>query len=197
MKTLAVIGMLVLTMLTGCVPRGTLQEGSVYYTTFETPTKLDLRKLTIRITEPGWFRAPNVAWQHAKFVWVDSPSTSLEVYTRWALIPETTMNRRWSDLMPREQGEYFLAKRLTALLGNSGVLTDSKVDTVDWAGRPGFRVTASFTNAEGLDMKLVAYGASYDRYLYALSFESDAIGNYDKVLPVFEKIAKTAEIHSE
>lgn len=193
MKKLALALALALS-LGGCATT-TSTQGTFRYEKVSAAVAYEVRQLTFKVADADvWFRAPNPAWNHFRFIRTDSPTTSFQAWSRWALYAETGLNRRFVELMPREQGEYYLSSKLTTLLGSGSVLTDSQVETVDWAGRPGFKVTASFTTANGLDMKLVAYGASYDRYLYTMAFEGDVVENFDKTLPLFETVAKSAVI---
>jgi hypothetical protein len=193
MKHSIIAGLLGLLTLWGCASPITTQ-GTFRYEKFPAKSEFTVGDLSYRIDDDIWYRAPNVMWNHQRFIQASSPSTSMEVLTKWALIGETTMKRRWADMMPREQAEYWLSVKIAKLAAAGGIVTDSNIELQDWAGRPGYRLTASFTTVQGLDMKMVTYGASYDRFHYVMAYESDTVENYEKSLRSFEAMAKSAKI---
>ena len=181
-------------VLSGC-SMVTTQLGTGRYEIFPVSSVFVDKDLTYRIDDTSWYRAPNqMNINHQRFVQRTSPSTSFEVLAKWSLIAETRLKRRFVDLMPREQAEYWLSMKISELAVQGGILSDSNIELQDWAGRPGFRYTANFTTVQDLDMKLVAYGASYDRTMYLMTYEGDVVESFDKALPSFEAIAETASI---
>lgn len=190
----ALVMVVAVAALSGC-SMVTTQMGTHRYEIFPVNSVFVNKDLTYRIDDTSWYRAPNQVYiDYQRFVKKSSPSTLLDVQAKWSLIAENRLKRRFVDLMPREQAEYWLSVKISELAAQGGIVTDSNIELYDWAGRPGFRYTANFTTAQGLDMKLVAYGASYDRTMYLMTFEGDVVENFDNTLPSFEAIAETASI---
>lgn len=187
-------GVLLISGLLGGCASVTSSQGTFRYEKFEPKSLFEVRKLSFRIEDATWYRAPNLEYNHMRFLKAVSPSTKVEVLSQWSLGPETTLKRRYVDLMPREQAEYWISLKTAQLAAQGGIVTDSGVELQDWAGRPGFRITATYTTGQGLDMQYVGYGASYDRHLYLMSYESDTVEHFKKTLSSFEAMAKSARI---
>jgi hypothetical protein len=72
-------------------------------------------------------------------------------------------------------------------------ITGSTVETVNYAGRPGFRFTLEDTAFDGLEKKMIGNGAKKDDHVHWIVFDADAVYNYDRYLPAFMDIVKSAK----
>lgn len=193
MRSLLTLILLVLAALqTGCASN----MGTGKFERLAPNEVLEVRELKHSL-DPRWIRMPNAEYNHQRFIWESAPTALIEVYTTWALQAENLYKRRWNDMLPREQAEYLLARHSHIVELEGGVMTDRSIEVQPWGGRAGYKVTAKYTQANGLDMEMVAYGTSFDRFFYVMSFKADRVESFNKLLPQFEKAAKVAKVAPE
>ncbi len=144
---------------------------------------------------PGLMRAPQAnglvsTFKAASFIKADSPNATIELDWGWSLAIETSLQRRFKALMPKELAEYVVAQRVDRISKAAGIVTDSTYEMLTWRGLPGFKVTIDYTTVLGLDSRLVTYGTSYNGDLYIVTMRADLVENYEVMLPKFEYMAK-------
>lgn len=176
--------------LTGCVNHNG-------FMTINTQEPLRYGQLSVPV-EDGWIRHSKVSYFGragvVRYIRTDAPTVAMDLEVVWTKLADNDTGRRGQPPMqPREMGDYSKV-RYTFFLSRQGAqVTDSKVETVEFAGRPGFKVTMDYTAYNGLEMRLVAYGAEYKDDIHYVMFEADLVNGFDRYYPAFLKTVQATK----
>jgi hypothetical protein len=95
-------------------------------------------------------------------------------------------------MLPLEVAELTLG--LMTNVESAKNFTTDKIELAQVAGCEGFRADATFVDEQGLHLRMRLYGVVMPEAVAELRFVGEASVNYDKYLPVFERMMASAAI---